>query len=286
MTVTALRHWAASLDLAFAAKKNITRLIHNVHFGPLRVLKPFYPEGACCHTYLLHPPGGLVLGDELTINIHAQALSHVLLTTPSAGKVYGVKNAAEQQVQRVNIAVDEGASVEWLPQETLVFNGANAALHTEVSLAANAQLVMWDIVCFGRPASALLFEQGQCLQAIRIERDGIPVFIERNFVVGGQALQCSEWGLNRQHSMGTFIASTKTSREQRMDFIEHLTQRFNRDNECPAHRWGITQKDDLCIARYLGDSAVVCRQGFEYLWQQLRPVMLNKSAAAPRIWAT
>jgi urease accessory protein len=274
------------LDIAFAMRQGVTRLTRNAHSGPLRVLKPFYPEGSCCHIYLLHPPGGLVLGDELTINVHAQTGSSVLLTTPSAGKIYGVKHAQEQQIQHVNIHIDEDASVEWLPQETLVFSGANAALLTRIHLAANAKLVMWDVVCLGRPASQLLFEQGQCLQAIHIERDGIPIFIERNFIEGGQVLQHSEWGLNGDHSRGTFIASSKTSREQRMAFIDYLTQRFKVAGEDQKHRWGITQKDDLCIARYLGDSAVVCRQGFEYLWQQLRPAMLNKSATVPRIWAT
>ena len=286
MTGTVLRHWPAMLDIALAERQGITRLTRNVHSGPLRVLKPFYPEGSCCHIYLLHPPGGLVLGDELTIHVHAQMNSHVLLTTPSAGKIYGVKSAQEQQTQRVNITVDANATVEWLPQETLVFNGANAALHTQINLQANAQLIMWDVVCLGRPASHLWFEQGECLQAIRIERDGIPLFIERNFIEGGKTLQRSEWGLNGAHSMGTFIATTKTSREQRMVFIEQLTQRFEVAKGNRAHRWGITQKEDLLITRYLGDSAVLCRQGFELLWRQLRPLMLNKTATAPRIWAT
>ena len=63
------RRWAASISLGFDARpdadKTATRMTHVRHKGPLRVQRPFYPEGrnGCCHVYLLHPPGGLVSGD-------------------------------------------------------------------------------------------------------------------------------------------------------------------------------------------------------------------------------
>lgn len=286
MTAIAQRHWPASLELTFAVRQQKTCLVRNAHSGPLRVLKPFYPDGNCCHTYLLHPPGGLVLGDELAIAVKADEDSHVLITTPSAGKVYGVQNANEQQRQKVTIAVADGACVEWLPQETLIFNGANAALQTHVSLASSAQLIFWDVVCLGRPASQLPFKSGECLQSIRIDRDNIPLLIERNFIAGGKDLQQSPWGIDGANSLGTFIATVITTREQRMQLIEQLEQLFVTVAGARGHRWGITQKEGLVIARYLGDSASVCRKGFEFLWQQLRPLAINKEAVAPRIWAT
>lgn len=276
------RRWQASLSLDFALRQGITRIVDNRHLGPLRVLKPFYPEASCCHTYLLHPPGGLVLGDELRISANAQANSHALVTTPSAGKVYGVKNASEKQQQRASLTVAAGACLEWLPQETLIFNGANAVLQSDIQFQAGAKFAFWDVVCFGRPASQLTFDSGECMQLIRVERDGIPLLIERNLVKGGGALQASAWGLGGHNSMGTFIMTLLTEREQRQQLAKMLEQTI----AVGTHAWGLTQKDELFIARYLGDSASHCRRGFELLWRALRPLMVNKPAVAPRIWST
>lgn len=232
--------------------------------------------------YLLHPPGGLVLGDELRIDVHADSNSHALVTTPSAGKVYGVKNGVEKQQQRIALHIAADACLEWLPQETIVFNGANALLQSDIQLQRGAKLVFWDIVCFGRPASQLGFDSGECTQMIRITRDGIPLLIERNQVRGGGALQTSSWGLSGHNSMGTFAMTLHTGREQRQELTEMLEQTI-----VPGtHAWGLTQKDDLFIARYLGDSAGHCRRGFELLWQRLRPLMIDKPAVSPRIWFT
>jgi urease accessory protein len=277
------RRWQGRLNLDFALRGGITRLVGNSHYGPLRVLKPFYPESDCCHAYLLHPPGGLVLGDELLIEAKVHPGGHALLTTPSAGKVYGVNNAAEKQRQSVSLEVSENACVEWFPQETLVFNGANAALHTDVNLQKGARVALWDVVCFGCPASQLAFNSGECLQSIRVLQQGRPLLIERNHIQGGGILQRSAWGLDGCNSLGTYIMTLATTREHR----QHLTAMLeNTALEGSKQQWGLTQKNELFIARYLGDSASHCRRGFEYLWHELRPLMLKKVAVAPRIWST
>ncbi|HEY7773415.1 MAG TPA: urease accessory protein UreD [Marinagarivorans sp.] len=273
------RSWKASLALEFALREQVTRIVANRHCGPLRVLKPFYPEPLCCHTYLLHPPGGLVLGDELSIDIWVNKGAHALITTPSAGKVYGVERAKEKQLQTVTLSAGASACLEWLPQETLIFNGANTVLSTEAHLAGDANLALWDVVCFGRPASGLDFISGRCVQSIRIFRDGVPLLIERNVVDGGGDLQRCHWGLGGANSMGTFVLTVSSEREQRQNWIEALQLRF-------GGQWGITQKGELCITRYLGDSASRCRQGFEWLWHLLRTQLNGKTAVAPRIWAT
>ncbi len=78
------QEWQASLDLAFTVKNKKTILSKNLHFGPLMVQKPFYPELVkVCHVYLLHPPGGVVHGDQLKININIDSSAHALITTPA-----------------------------------------------------------------------------------------------------------------------------------------------------------------------------------------------------------
>lgn len=281
MSAIARRQWQASLTLVFAKRGDKTALVQNAHKGPLRVLKPFYPERDVCHTYLLHPPGGLVLGDELNIDISVSGGAHALVTTPSAGKVYSTDNASEPQYQKVSLNVQAEGCLEWLPQETLIFDGANARLLLDAKIDLGSKLALWDIVCFGRPASRLAFLTGSALQHIRIEQAGKPVLIERNWIEAGSALQRSRWGMAGFDTLGTFIVTLEKPRQTRQLWQDLLQDTFGGE-----HQFAITQKGSLMITRYLGPSASVARQGFELLWQTLRPEFNSRPACAPRIWAT
>lgn len=281
MSAIPRRQWQASLMLGFASRGEKTALVQNAHKGPLRVLKPFYPEGDVCHTYLLHPPGGLVLGDELNIDISVAAGAHALITTPSAGKVYSTDNASEPQFQKVALEVKGDGCLEWLPQETLIFDGANARLLLDAKIDIDSKLAVWDVVCFGRPASQLAFLTGSALQHIRIEQAGKPLLIERNWIEAGSKLQRSLWGMAGCDTLGTFIITLEAPRQTRQQWQDQLNDAFG-----VGHQFAITQKGGLMIARYLGPSASVCRQGFESLWQIIRPIFNNRPACAPRIWAT
>lgn len=56
------RSWLGRLTLNYELRKQRSTLVYSEHQGPLRVQRPFYPEAdGCCHTYILHPPGGWLL---------------------------------------------------------------------------------------------------------------------------------------------------------------------------------------------------------------------------------
>lgn len=131
------RRWAAGLSLGFEARNEaseqeeqrpITRLVRRKHHGPLRVQRPFYPEGrhGCCHVYLLHPPGGLVSGDELRIEASVGEGAHALLTTPAAAKLYKADSHGVAWGQHTRLQVAQNGILEYLPQETLAFDGSRA----------------------------------------------------------------------------------------------------------------------------------------------------------------
>ncbi len=277
------RGWDAELGLSLQQRGDRTWLVENRHRGPLRVQRPFYPEASgCCHLYLLHPPGGMVLGDLLQINISLGIGAKALATTPSAGKLYDTRGAHELQQQLVSIAVAADACVEWLPQETIVFDGANGRLHTRLVLQGSARACLWDIVCLGRPAANEALVRGGCHQILEVWRDGRPVLIERNRFIGGDPLLQARWGLAGAPVSGTFLATLKPSRDRVDALVEELTQLA----PPPDHQWGLTQKDDIFLARYLGRSTRICRGGFETLWRHLRPDLTGAPAVAPRIWNT
>ena len=282
------RYWRASIDLTFEARATKTVLTRSGHNGPLRVQRPFYPAGdESCHLYLLHPPGGMVIGDDLYISAEVKSQAQALITTPSAGRIYSAKGASYTQNQSVHLKAESKACLEWLPQETIVFDGANGVLNTRIDLAEDALAFVWDIVRLGRRASAEEFDQGTCRQAIEVWREDRLIFCERNHFVGGEEFMAATWGMQNLSTSGTLLATLTASRETIDEWVELLNTLSQQEKYGDGKNlWGLTQKGDMFIARFMGDSITLCRDGFKLLWQQARPFLNNKVAVVPRIWNT
>jgi urease accessory protein len=124
--------WEARLALEFEALSGRTRLVRRSHRGPLAVQRPFHPEAdGTCHCYVLHPPGGVVAGDRLELDVLVRGAGRALLTTPAATKLYRRgEGAASHALQRFSVA--SGSRLEWLPQETIAYAGAESRLETRV----------------------------------------------------------------------------------------------------------------------------------------------------------
>jgi urease accessory protein len=284
---SAARHWRGQISLGIEARANKSVLVHTQHLGPLRVQRPFYPESdGCCHIYLLHPPGGLVIGDELEIGASLAPKAQALLTTPSAGKIYGAKNRSDRQIQNINMRVAEGACLEWLPQETIVFDSAQAQLKTRVDIEGSGLFFGWDIVRLGRAASGEVFNTGSCNQNIEIWKNDRPLLIEKNRIEKnksetGNDLHKANWGLRDSNTTGTLYATMTLTREA-IDLLYTQLEAQGGQNDL----WGLTQKEEIFIARYLGTSITCCRKGFELIWLETREAFNNKKAIPPRIWNT
>jgi urease accessory protein len=273
--------WKAALDLSFVRDGARTVLAQRRHFGPLRVQRPFYPEpSGTCHVYLLHPPGGLVAGDELLIEARIEPGAHALLTTPAAGKLYRSRAPELQALQEQRFGVSHGACLEWLPQETIAFCGARAELRTHVALSGDACFIGWDIICFGRPAAQELFEQGVLRPKLELTRDGKLVYVERGLYEAGSPLLQAPWGLDAQPVVANMLcAASRVSRH--IDAVRALLAARSGRGRVAASAW-----DDCLVVRYLGPSAEQARNTLAAVWAELRPHILGCEALAPRIWHT
>ena len=116
--------WHARLDLTY--RRDAERcIVHDRHRGPLRVLQTLHPEGpGVCHNVLVHPPGGIVGGDVLELDMTLPGGTHALLTTPGATRFY--RSAGELALQATTARVAGAARLEWLPLETICHPGARA----------------------------------------------------------------------------------------------------------------------------------------------------------------
>lgn len=288
-------HWRADLELILSNNMRGTRLTRNRHTGPLYVQKPFYPEGRdCAHIYLLHPPGGLVSGDALTVDVTLKQNTHAVITTPGAARMYKARKASPVQKQKNYFQVHDNAVLEWFPMEAIVYNGAAAELETTIALGDDSQCMAWEITCFGLSASEEPFNQGYFKQAYRIEKKGLPVFIDRlDYHAENRTLFESKAGMQANTVSGFFIAgpfSEDTNTEKKECIADESRELIKSMNSIASDnlvsQLSVTWVDDFCVVRYLGQSAYTCRQAFTLLWKQLRPELISKEAVEPRIWAT
>lgn len=264
--------WEAKLNLCFANRFNKTLLLQREHKGPLAVQRPFYPEGDVCHVYVLHPPGGIVGGDALTISVTADADSHALITTPAAGKFYRSEGLWASQI--VNIDIAENAVVEWLPQETIIYEGAQLQSKINIDLAPTARFIGWEILSLGRPASGEGFDYGAVDLSWQFHCEQRPLFMER-LRLDAQAF-AARWGLQGFSTCGTFFAkaASQTSLVAVQDLIG--TEPFR----------GVTLIDDILVCRGLDSRSDRLRAFFEQVWACVRPEIVKRQACIPRIWLT
>ncbi|MDD5462037.1 MAG: urease accessory protein UreD [Methylococcales bacterium] len=264
--------WQAKLELDFIHKYGRTVLAHRRHVGPLTVQRPFYPEGEVCHVYVLHPPSGVVAGDCLTMDINAAADSAALVTTPAAGKFYSSDGKLAQQ--QVALTVAANAALEWLPQETIIYESARVASELRLELAAGARFIGWEIFALGRPAANEGFTLGEVGMNWHIFRAG-ELFYRERLMIDAQAF-AANWGLNGHSACGTLFACPATVLQ-----LGAVQQFIGESAGC-----GVTLIDDMLICRALDSRADRLRDFFQHVWRILRPDVVQRDACAPRIWAT
>ncbi len=280
------RHWAASLSLAFDARADgHTRMFQARHRGPLRVQRPFYPEArddagrpGACHVYLLHPPGGLVSGDELAIEARLAPGAQALLTTPAANKLYRADSQGVRWRQHTRLRVDEDALLEWLPQETIAFDGSKGSQVTDIALADGARCLGWEVLALGRPASRLPYVSGAIEQRFRLTREGRPLWWERQVLDPAHPRFRGAWG---QGGAGVQATLWAVGLDDEAGAIDALREAL------PASReWAVTVRQGVLLLRYLGDARNVAWALCQRAWEVLRPRLAGRPACVPRIWLT
>lgn len=262
--------WSAHLQLRFVRRDKVTRLGAWRHFGPLLVQRPFYPEGAPCHVYVLHPPGGIVAGDRLELDIQVEPGSHALLTMPGASKFYRSIGPTARLVQRFHLAAD--STLEWLPQDSIFFSGARASLDSRFTLEPGARLLAWETMCLGRPVMNERFEQGALDSRLHIELPDEVGLHERLRVEGGRLSK-----LGGHPLLATFCAAPAD--QAVLDLVRPLLDEM-------ANPAGATLLGSLLVIRVLDHDNQHLQRTLQRLWHVLRPAVLGLPACPPRIWAT
>jgi urease accessory protein len=281
--------WSARLDLRFEAQSaGVTRLVHNRHEGPLRLLRSLPQPDGSAQAVIVHPPGGLVGGDVLELTLGVGEGARVLCTTPGAQKWYRAERAGARALTRLQAGAR--AHLEWLPQPTLVFDGAqvNQALH--IDLGADARSIGWECMVLGRAARAERFARGQVRLSLALSRAGRLLWEEqmsadaadRLFVSplgwGGRIAACTLWACGPESQVIELLPLWREQIEAGQTDPQAQQLRLTGGATCPA--------PGLLAARLLADDAQPLMLLAERLWSVARPILLQRAGQVPRIWAT
>ena len=283
--------WNASLQLDYSLAayalaqsngedKTIARFNHT---GPLRILQSLYPEGdAICHNVIVHPPGGLVGGDTLAVNITLASGAHALVTTPGATRFY--RSDGDAAVQKTTITVAENARMEWLPLESIAYSGCLAENRLRLELAPGGELVGWDVTALGLPAANQPFVAGSFSQ--HIELPG--VWLERARIrASDDLLLNSQLGLAGQRCVGTlfFVTGQELERNRRQDALD--AARAVIAEHPMANNAGATSPDRrVVVVRVVAPVVEPVLNLLKQVRRAWRQQLWGMQSEAPRVWAT
>jgi urease accessory protein len=276
--------WHARLNLAYGADAATggTRLDFR-HDGPLRVLKSLFPEGpAVCHTVVVHPPGGLVGGDTLAVDIAVQADAHALLTTPGATRFYRSNGA--RAAQQVHAQVGAGGRLEWLPLETLVHSGAQADNRMRFALEPGAEMFGWDCVALGLPAADAPFVAGDYRHDIAVG----PRWLERGRTAAiDTALLDGPCGWAGRRALGTlwFAAGTPLD-DARRDALLEIAREIAGAHALAATAGATAPQPDVVTLRVLAPRVEPVFELLSSVWRAWRALAWAREACTPRVWRT
>ena len=274
--------WRGTLALAYRRRGDQT-IVHDRHDGPLRVLRSLHPEGpGVCHSVLVHPPGGIVGGDVLQLDVTLAGGAHALLTTPGATRFY--RSAGATAEQSLAVHADADSRLEWLPLETLAYSGCLATNRMRFDLQRGAEMIGWDVTALGLPASALPFEAGSFTQSIELPGR----WVERGIVrADDRRLLDSPLGWAGQRVLGIlWFAAGSALEPSRRDALLAAAREVVRDDALAASSGATSPQASVVVLRTLAPGVEPAMSLLRKVWSAWRRLAWDLDASPPRVWRT
>jgi urease accessory protein len=271
-------------EIGFALRDGATRLTHLYQRNPMRVLFPAAEPGDAGLAVLLTTSGGLVAGDHIRIAIRLDlgAVAHV--TAAAAEKIYRSTGATTAIAQE--ISVESGAWLEYLPPETILFDGARLRRHTTIALAPGAGFLGGGILVFGRRARGECFTHGFLHDEWQISRAGTLAWGDALHLDGNiAALMADPASFDGAAACATLIlAPPQGSSPGDPRGLIAGARTVLQQSPSPGLRAGVTAVGGLLVARWLGPDPPALRRGFADLSCHLRAAAVGLPARLPRLW--
>ncbi|MHA1112967.1 MAG: urease accessory protein UreD [Alphaproteobacteria bacterium] len=264
-----------AVEIAFRADDGATRLAHLYQRAPLRALFPQPARGDLPVAMLTNTAGGLVGGDELTIGVHAGAGCAAMACAQAAEKVY--RSTGPDCRVEVSLTVEDGAWLEWLPQETILFDGARLRRRTAIDIAADARLLAGEMLVFGRVASGERFNEGLVRDEWEVRRAGRLVWADALHMDGDiESILDSPAGFAGATAAATLIYVGEDAPARLTLAREELAG--------SEMRVAASCVGGILLVRWLAADALALRDSYGRLWAALRHRIAGLPARLPVLW--
>lgn len=258
-------------------------VVFDRHSGPLRVLASLYPEApVVCHNVLVHPPGGIVGGDTLAIDADLAPNTHALLTTPGATRFY--RSAGAPALQTLHARLAEGARLEWLPLETIAQSGCLAENRLQFDLAPGAEMIGWDLLALGLPASGEAFERGRYTQTITLPGQ----WLERAVInAADKRLLDSPLGWAGRRVLATlWFAAGATIVAAHREALLDAARALAAQSELAVTAGASSAHGNLVVMRVLAGRVEPAMALLARVWAEWRGLAWALLPCPPRVWKT
>ena len=266
-------------EISFGRREGITRLVHLYQRDPLRVLFPAPAAGDPPLAVLLITSGGLVAGDRLNIDVCvAEGAAHV--TASAAEKVY--RSCGPTTEIRQSLSVAAGGALEFLPLETILFDGARLRRETTIELGSGAAFLGGDIVVFGRRARGERFASGFLREVWQVQRDGRLVWGDALHLEGDIAGIIDDPACFDGAAAFATMILAPAGRDPR-GFLD-CARKVQSASATDVVRSGVTVIAGLVVARWLAADAAALRRAYADLASRLRCDAMGLPPGLPRLW--
>ncbi|TAF81676.1 MAG: urease accessory protein UreD, partial [Curvibacter sp.] len=234
-----------------------------------------------CHNVLVHPPGGLVGGDTLSLDISVGTGAHGLITTPGATRFY--RSEGPVATQETSLKLEEGARLEWLPLEAICYDGCHAVNRLQLQLAPGAQCLGWDLTALGLPHAQLPFLRGSLEQHLEVPG----VWLERGTLrADDQRLMNGPTGLDGHRCLATlfFASGSPWSRADKEALLD-IARASLKDHTLATTAGATNPNSRTLLLRVLAPTVEPAMQLLRTVRNQWRAHAWGLTGQDPRIWA-
>lgn len=264
-------------DIRFARSDAITRLAHLAHHEPLRVLFSQPAQGDVAQATLVNMSGGLIAGDALDIHFAVDENAAAICVASAAEKIY--RSTGDTSHIRVDLHAAQNSWAEWLPQETIFFNGARLARTTRLHLAQGARILAGEFLVLGRIASGETVTDGYLRDAWEVRQDGRLIWADALRIDGNfAAIENARAGLNGARALATLVYAGADASEM-LEPARDLQQTSTAGVLASA-----TCVNAVLVMRWLAMEPQILRAGLGNFWAAFRYQAAGLPAALPRIW--
>ncbi len=266
-------------EIGFALRDGVTRLAHLYQADPLRVLFPTPEVDDPIQAALVTTSGGLVAGDhiDIAVRVDPQASAHV--TASAAEKIY--RSTGVTTLVRQALTVGDGSALEFLPPETIMFDGARLERQSVIELTPDAVFLGGDIVVFGRRARGERFTRGFLREVWEVRCENRLIWGDALHLDGDIAgIIADPACFDGAAGFATLMLAPPERNPQR--FLDGA--RAVQAAAPEGVRAGVTAVGGLVVARWLADDAALLRRAYADLACHLRCEAMGLPRRLPRIW--